>query len=383
MNDVVSGRTVGDQMVDGADLAGWMRGHAAEQGFQLDNSQIAAVKRLVRLQEALLEAERSDGVLARILSRRRRVRGLYLWGGVGRGKSFLMDGFFSATTVARKRRVHFHRFMQEIHRGMRDCQGQADPVRVVARNIASSVRLLCLDEFHITDITDAMLMRRLLEGLIDEGVVIVTTSNFEPAALYLHGLQRTQFLPAIDLIQREFEVANVDGGTDYRLRELEKAGIYHTEADADDLLDDAFAHIAGDDRAEARTLEVEGRPIRARRETQGVAWFEFGELCDGPRGKPDYIELARRYHTILLSGVPVFAASDADKLRRFVWLIDEFYDRRVKLLIAAAAEPDDLIAPESDGDRFLANLNTSLKERLVSRLTEMRTAAYLTQPHLP
>ena len=369
--------------VDAADLAQWMRGHAAEQGFQLDASQAAVIGRFARVQAELLDAERREGVLARILARRRKVRGLYLWGGVGRGKSFLMDGFFSATSVSRKRRVHFHRFMQEIHHGMRDRQGQADPLLAVARDIAARVRLLCLDEFHITDITDAMLMRRLLEGLVGEGVVIVTTSNFAPDELYLHGLQRGQFLPTIELIKREFEVVNVDGGIDYRLRELEKAGIYHTEVDADDMLDEAFAHIAGDDRSEARVLEVEGRAIRARRETQGVGWFEFGELCDGPRGKPDYIELARRYHTILLSGVPVFTGGDADKLRRFVWLIDEFYDRRVKLLIAAAAEPDELIAADDGGDRFLANLNASLKERLVSRLTEMRTAAYLTQPHLP
>jgi cell division protein ZapE len=249
--------------------------------------------------------------------------------------------------------------------------------------MAGEARLICLDEFHITDITDAMLMRRLLEGMFEQGVVLVTTSNFAPDALYLYGLQRNQFLPAIELLKENLERVNVDGDTDYRLRELERAGIYHTETDAAIRLERAFTAVAGHAAADSRALEIEGRIIKARREARGAAWFDFHELCDGPRAKADYIELARRYHTVLLSGVPRFTADDAEKLRRFVWLIDEFYDRRVKLIVAAAVPPSDLIDAVESGDRFQTGLNASLKERLVSRLTEMQTRDYLTQPHLP
>jgi cell division protein ZapE len=273
--------------------------------------------------------------------------------------------------------------MQEVHRGLNELQGEADPLILFARDMAREVRLLCLDEFHITDITDAMLMRRLLEGLFEQGVVLVTTSNFEPDDLYLHGLQRSQFLPAIELIQEYLEIVAIDNGIDYRLRELEKAGVYHTEADAEARLNEAYLAIARHDAAGGGRLEIEGRPINARREARGVAWFEFPELCDGPRAKADYIELARRYHTVLLSGVPRFAIDDADKLRRFVWLVDEFYDRRVKLLIAAAVPAAELVDSAPAEDSFQANLNASLNERLVSRLTEMQTHDYLAQPHLP
>jgi cell division protein ZapE len=368
---------------DSADFREWVRQHAAAHGFDLDASQQAAVEHFERLYEDLMGLVRLEASLIRLLARKRVVRGLYLWGGVGRGKSFLMDSFFNCAPVQRKRRIHFHRFMQEIHREMHRRTGQADPLGAIAREFARDTRLICLDEFHIADITDAMLMKRLLEALFEQGVVMVTTSNFEPDALYLHGLQRNQFLPAIELIKENLDVVNVDAGTDYRLRELEKAGVYHVEANADDALEQVFMNIARHESAESAELEIEGRIIRARRDARGVAWFDFGELCDGPRGKADYIELARRYHTVLVSGVPRFHARDADTLRRFVWLVDEFYDRRVKLIASAAARPEDLIATEDESDKFQANLNISLKERLVSRLTEMQTRDYLTQPHLP
>jgi cell division protein ZapE len=368
--------------LDSAGVGEWMRQHAAEHGFTLDDAQECALSCFERLYEDLLGLERMEAPLIRLLARRRLVQGLYLWGGVGRGKSFLMDSFFNCAPVARKRRVHFHRFMQEVHRGLNALQGQADPLILFAREVAKEVRLLCLDEFHITDITDAMLMRRLLEGLFEQGVVLVTTSNFEPGDLYLHGLQRSQFVPAIELIREYLEVVAIDNGIDYRLRELEKAGVYHTESDAEARLADAYLAIARHDSAEGGRLEIEGRPIQARRAARGVAWFEFSELCEGPRAKADYIELARRYHTVLLSGVPRFAIGDADKLRRFVWLVDEFYDRRVKLIIAAAVPAPDLVDDTPAEDTFQANLNASLNERLVSRLTEMQTHDYLAQPHL-
>lgn len=368
---------------DSPDAAQWVRRHAREHGFELDAAQERALQSFERLYGELTGLERLETSIVRVLARRRAVQGIYLWGGVGRGKSFLMDSFFSCAPTARKRRIHFHRFMQEIHHGLRDRQGRAEPLAGIARDMAREARLICLDEFHITDITDAMLMRRLLESLFDRGVALVTTSNFAPDQLYLHGLQRNQFLPAIDLIKQNLEVVSIDGGTDYRLRELERAGIYHTEADADARLERAFIGVARQESANDGDLEIEGRMIKVRRDARGVVWFDFRELCGGLRAKADYIELARRYHTVLLSGVPKFAAGDADWLRRFVWLIDEFYDRRVKLIIAAAVPPSELIDGAEGGDRFQANLNVSFKERLVSRLTEMQTRDYLTQPHLP
>lgn len=366
-----------------ADVAACIRAHARAHGYALDEAQEAALEHFARVARELADAERRGNGLLRLLGRKREPRGLYLYGGVGRGKSFLMDSFCACVPCASKRRVHFHRFMQEIHHELARVQGQADPLMAVARHIAAGARLLCLDEFHVTDITDAMLMRRLLEGLMSEGVVLVTTSNFHPDALYEHGLQRNQFLPAIALIKERLEVVHVDTGTDYRLRELERAGVYHVEESSDAALEAAFHAMAGRETSGAGELEIEGRTIPVRQHAQEVAWFDFSALCDGPRGKADYIELARRYETILLSGVPRFTVHMADQLRRFVWLIDEFYDRRVKLMISADALPEALFLDADEDDAFQVQLNASLKQRLVSRLTEMQTREYLSRPHLP
>jgi cell division protein ZapE len=375
---------VGAASHDSADFREWISRHAEAHGFTLDASQQRAVEHFERLYEDLIGLERLEASLIRLLARKRVVRGLYIWGGVGRGKSFLMDSFYACAPVERKQRIHFHRFMQQIHRELHRHQGQADPLAVIAREWAKDARLLCLDEFHITDITDAMMMKRLLEALFEQGVVVVTTSNFEPDSLYLHGLQRNQFLSAIDLIKQNLDVINVDTGTDYRLRELEKAGIYHVEDNADAALERAFSSIAGFESEASDEIEIDGRSIRVRRQARNVAWFDFSELCEGPRGKPDYIELARRFHTVIVSGIPRFGARDADKLRRFVWMIDEFYDRRVKLIVSAAAPAESLVITDAEeSDKFQTNLNASLNERLVSRLTEMQTRDYLSEPHLP
>ena len=364
-----------------ADFVKFLRDRAAEHGFAPDEAQHIAAQELQRVHEDLDHREQRRGLLS-FLSRSRVIRGVYLWGGVGRGKSFLMDSFFAFVPDVTKKRVHFHRFMQEIHKGLTKHQGQTDPMSLIAHDFADEVQILCLDEFHVTDITDAMLMRRLLEGLMVEGVVLLTTSNFAPTELYQHGLQRVQFLPAIDLILDRMTVVNVDAGTDYRLRELEKAGTYHLGADADRHLDEGFTQISSGAEDNA-PLEIEDRLIRVRRQAPGIVWFDFEELCAGPRGKPDYIELARRYHTVLISAVPCFTPDDGNILRRFVWLVDEFYDRRVKLMLGAAVPVDDLVAAAADSDGFQAHLNASLKERLASRLTEMQTHQYLAQPHLP
>jgi cell division protein ZapE len=359
---------------ESSDIVQWVRQHARAHGFEPDAAQLNALQHFQRLYEDVAGLERLEASLIRLLARRRVVQGIYLWGGVGRGKSFLMDSFFNCAPVARKRRIHFHRYMQEIHHALNRHQGEEDPLRIIARETARDTRLLCLDEFHVTDITDAMLMRRLLEGLFEMGVVLVTTSNQHPDELYEHGLQRSQFLPAIELIKSNLELVNVDQGIDYRLRELERAGVYHTGDGAEERLEHAFVQIARHESAEDTALEIEDRIINARRLGRGVAWFDFAELCDGPRGKADYIELSRRYHTIVISGIPRFGRNNADVVRRFTWLVDEFYDRRVKLILSAADQPEALYPMAEGGDQFL---------RTVSRLTEMQTHQYLSEPHLP
>ena len=360
--------------VEDPEIVAQVRVRARELGFDLDRAQVGALEHFQRLYEDLVALDRLENSIIRLLARKQVVKGVYLWGGVGRGKSFLMDSFYDCASTPRKRRVHFHRFMQDIHRALHRHQGAENPMAIIAREIAKQTRLLCLDEFHITDITDAMLMRRLLEGIVESGVVLVTTSNQHPDGLYPHGLQRSQFLPAIELLKQSLEVINVDEGVDYRLRELESAGIYHTGPGADARLEKAFATISHHETSTETTLEIEGRMINARRLGSGVAWFDFAELCDGPRGKADYIELGRRYHTMVLSGIPYFGRDNADVVRRFTWLIDEFYDRRVKLIMSAADQPEALYPMAEGGDQFI---------RTVSRLTEMQTHQYLGEPHLP
>jgi cell division protein ZapE len=370
---------------DNLEAVARIRRHAAREGIILDQAQEGALNEFERLYEDLLGLQQLDSWIVRLLARKRVVQGLYLWGGVGRGKSFLMDAFFDCAPLADKRREHFHRFMQDIHRRMRDLQGQEDPLMLIARDIAKQVRLLCLDEFQVTDITDAMLMRRLLEGLFEQAVVLVTTSNLHPDDLYKHGLQREQFLPAIELIKQNLRLVNVDAGIDYRLRTLEQAGVYHypLSSVADEKLAQAFTAIAHEPGAADVALEIESRVIRAKRVAGGVAWFDFGQLCDGPRGQADYIELARRYHTVIISAVPRLEPAIIDVARRFTWLVDEFYDRKVKLIISAEVAVQALFALADAGDAFLKNLNISFVDRTVSRLIEMQTHDYLALPHLP
>ena len=348
---------------------------AQSHGFSLDTAQLRVVGHFQRLHDELTQSEQAGYSLLSVFMRERPVRGLYLWGGVGRGKSFLMDAFFDSVAIARKSRVHFHRFMQDIHHRLRDLQGEENPLLRIASDIAEDFRLLCLDEFHVTDIGDAMLMRNLLQGLFDQGLVLVTTSNQIPDELYRDGLQRAQFLPAIDLIKHHLEVVQVDGGADYRLRVLEKGGVFHFPADAraDAAMANTFEAIAGGPGQRDIELEIEGRAIRALRTGPGVAWFRFGELCSGPRGQADYIELARRYHTVLISEVRRLGPGEADRRRRFAWLIDEFYDRRVKLIISAEARLTELLqVAASDVEA----------ERATSRLVEMQTRQYLSEAHL-
>lgn len=371
--------------VDSRDVADWMRQHAAEHGYTLDAAQEATLPAFQRLYEDLVALERFDHSLIRLIARRKLVQGLYLWGGVGRGKSFLMDSFFIAAPTARRKRIHFHRFMQEIHHALRDLQGTANPLRAVAHAIAERVRLLCLDEFHVTDITDAMLMRNLLESLFEEGVVLVTTSNTHPDGLYRNGLQRDGFLPAIALLKSHLEVIEVDADIDYRLRAISATGTYHCPADpaAESRVAALFHEVARHTGESDVPIEVEGRSFHARRAANGVGWFDFRTLCDGPRGKPDYIELARRFHTVFVTGVPALTARERDIARRFVWLIDEFYDRRVKLILAADVPVDTLFRQVPLDDVYKEQRGSGEFDRTVSRLVEMQSGAYLAEPHLP
>ncbi|HKQ24371.1 MAG TPA: cell division protein ZapE [Burkholderiales bacterium] len=348
---------------------------AVEHGFTLDSAQDRALVQLERLHGELTEAERSGRSWLRMFQRPRPIRGLYLWGGVGRGKSFLMDIFFDALPLERKRRVHFHRFMQDIHHRLKAVQGEENPLARIAAEISAEARLLCLDEFQVSDIGDAMLMRNLLAGLFDRGAVLVTTSNQHPDELYLHGLQRAQFLPAIELLKNRLDIVQVEGGTDYRLRVLEKDGVYHFPLDAvaERAMEHTFESVAGTAGKREVELEIEGRVFKARRMAPGVGWFEFESVCNGPRGQADYIELARRFHTVLISQLRRFAAGDTDRQRRFTWLVDEFYDRRVKLILSAEDRLPELF--------HAARVGTET-DRTISRLTEMQTRNYLSEPHL-
>jgi cell division protein ZapE len=356
-------------------LLGSFQHIARRHGFTLDLAQERALVSFHRLYLELDALQRRRRLWPWLWSRPRRASGIYLWGPVGRGKSFLMDQFFELVPLRKKQRAHFHRFMQSIHHNLRQLQGVADPLKLVAARIARHTQLLCLDEFQVTDIGDAMLMRGLLEGLLEHRVILVTTSNQHPAELYAHGLQRAQFLPAIQLIEDNLEVLQLDGDNDYRLRTLTRAGVYHQplNADAERALERAFLGVAAEPGMMQVPIEIEGRQIVARRVAPGTIWFDFSELCETPRGTADYIELARRYHTVLVSGVPRFQPHQGDNLRRFTWLVDEFYDRQVKLIVSAEETVERLYDAVPD---------RTDTERTRSRLIEMQTTRYLSLPHL-
>ncbi len=286
-----------------------------------------------------------------------------------------MDTFFSYAGLEKKRRVHFYRFMQEIHQRLGELKGTADPLASAARQIAQQARLICFDEFHVSDIADAMLLGRLLQELLARGIVFVMTSNYYPDALYPSGLQRERFLPAIALLKQHLEMVHVNGKLDYRLQTLEKIDVYHhpVDAAAEAKLFQAFKRVAAAG-GEPAMLEIEGRKIAAKRCAQGVAWFEFAELCAGPRAPADYIEIARRFHTVLISHIPRMSPKQAAEAKRFMGLIDEFYDRRVKLIVSAEVPPEALYDEGIDRREFT---------RTVSRLQEMQTHHYLSLAHLP
>ena len=346
-------------------------------GFRADAAQAQVAARLTALQRELLATQRAWNARRRRWRWLRRgspaVRGLYLWGSVGRGKTYLMDLFHDLLPVAAKRRLHFHHFMRLVHDELRRVAGRSDPLREVAAELARDTRVLCFDEFHVADIGDAMILGELLGALFAAGTTVVATSNTPPARLYENGLQRRRFLPAIAQIERHMAVVRIAGEADHRLAVLRRGGIYRIDAGANALLGRFRALSHGEARC-GDVITVRDRPIHARRCAGDVAWFDFDAVCAGPRSNDDYIELARLFSTVLISGVPVLDAAKEDQARRFIGLVDEFYDRNVKLLLAAAAPPEALYAGERHGAEFA---------RTRSRLSEMQSAAYLGSRHRP
>jgi cell division protein ZapE len=341
-----------------------------ERGYQADPAQLRAVAALQRCQdEWAAYKSRRGNALTKALIRPPIPRGVYMYGGVGRGKSFLMDAFFQAVPLTRKTRLHFHEFMREVHRELQDLKGTLNPLDELGRRIARRFRLICFDEFHVADVTDAMILHRLLDALFRNRVSIITTSNFHPDGLYPNGLHRDRILPAIALLKAQMEVINVDNGTDYRSRTLEHVQLYHTPLgpQADAALDAAFNELA-EARDEAPVLQIEHRSIHARRKAGGVVWFDFKALCGGPRSQNDYLELAAQFHTLILSNVPLMPPKLASEARRFTWLVDVLYDRRVKLIVSAAVPAQDLYTDGPLAHEF---------PRTVSRLNEMQSAEFL------
>ncbi len=340
----------------------------ASRGFVSDPSQRRAAERLQRLYEEWSAYKaRRNSALKRLIVKPPLPRGVYLWGAVGRGKSFLMDAFYRCVPLVRKRRVHFHHFMREIHRELDSLKGTEDPIAAVAERTARRYRLICFDEFHVSDIADAMILGRYLQQVMDRGVQFVMTSNYHPDRLYPDGLQRARFAPAIALLKARLDVVEVDNGTDYRRLKMEKLEAYHVGAGGEAALERIFAELK-DVEEETQALDVEGRRIPYRRRAGGLVWFEFAALCGGPRSYADYVDLTQRFHTVILSGVPRMSAKHADAARRFTWLVDVLYDERVNLLVAAAAPPEALFTEGAHSAEF---------QRTASRLHEMRSAEYL------
>ena len=345
----------------------------ARRGFVADAAQMAAASRLQRMHDEFVayKAQRSNR-LKKLINRPPVPRGVWLYGGVGRGKSFLMDSFYASIPVVRKTRLHFHEFMRGVHRSLQDLKGQPDPLDAVALRVARRYRLICFDEFHVSDIADAMILERLMRALFARGVTFVMTSNYHPDMLYPEGLHRARVLPAIALIKANVDVIEVDAGTDYRRRSFSEVRAYHWPlgANADRALRDAFAALA-EARDEEPRLLIEHREIRALRRAGSVVWFDFRTLCGGPRSQNDYLEIASQFHTVILSGVPRMSAAMASEARRFVWLVDVLYDRRVKLVVSAECPAAELYTEGAMVAEF---------HRTVSRITEMQSREYLEAP---
>ncbi|TAK91954.1 MAG: cell division protein ZapE [Burkholderiaceae bacterium] len=349
------------------------RQHLQQRGYQSDSAQLRAIERLQQCEDEWRGyKEQRSTKLRRLVLYPDLPQGVYLWGGVGRGKSFLMDSFYLAVPLIKKTRMHFHEFMREVHRQLDELKGTADPLEQVAERIADKYRLICFDEFHVSDIADAMILYRLLDALFRNRVSLVMTSNYPPHGLYPDGLHRDRLLPAIALIQQHLAVVNVDAGVDYRQRTLAHVQTYHMPLDdtAQAALTQAFELLA-EAEDESPLLMIETRQIHALRRAGGVVWFSFAEIFEGPRSQNDYLEIASQFHTVIVSGVPQMSAGMASAARRFTWLVDIFYDHKIKLILSAAVKADEL---------YLAGVLANEFQRTVSRLVEMQSQEYLNAP---
>ena len=349
--------------------------------FFHDAAQENAVRHLQRLYDDLIARDQGkSGLMGKLFGKKPQgpVKGLYFWGGVGRGKTYLVDTFFDALPFEQKMRTHFHRFMKRVHEEMKTLKGEKNPLTIIGKRFADEARVICFDEFFVSDITDAMILATLMEELFKNGVSLVATSNIVPDGLYKDGLQRARFLPAIALLKEHTDIVNVDSGVDYRLRALEQAELFHFPLGqaAEDSLRKSFQSLLPDctHMVENEALMIENRAIHAVRVCEDVAWFEFRELCDGPRSQNDYIELGKIFHAVILANVEQMSVAKDDMARRFINLVDEFYDRNVKLIISAEVELKDLYA----GGRLSFEF-----QRTLSRLLEMQSHEFLSRPHRP
>lgn len=354
----------------------------ATTDFQYDAAQENAVKELQRLYDELTQPQKK--LMWRIKLQKTfgkgmtkpSIQGIYFWGGVGRGKTYLVDTFYECLPFDNKMRIHFHRFMHRVHQELKTLSGQADPLKKIAATFANETRVICFDEFFVSDITDAMILGTLMEELFAHGIVLVATSNIIPDELYKNGLQRARFLPAIELINVNTRIVNVDSGVDYRLRTLEQAEIFHYPLDnkANENLHIYFRQLAPEAGSENQNIEIEGRMIPSLHNADGVVMFEFRAVCDGPRSQTDYMEISRLYHSVLIANVEQMGQATDDIARRFIAMIDEFYERNVKLIISAEVAMQDLYTEGQLSFEF---------RRCLSRLKEMQSHDYLASEHIP
>jgi len=349
----------------------------AKRKFNSDRAQLEAVRHLERLRAELAAAAAAPlgkRLVRSLTGTGGAPRGVYLWGGVGRGKTWLMDLFYSSLAIAPKRRTHFYRFMQEVHADLKRLKGMQSPLDGVADKIAKKSRVICFDELFVSDIADAMILANLFGALLKRGVALVFTSNVKPKDLYKGGLQRDRFLPTIALLEKHCDVVSVEGGVDYRLRQLTAAPIYLPSGDpaTPGRLADLFDDLSDDDVETGHDITVNHRKIKVVRESENVIWFEFAALCEGPRSPADYIAIASEYQSVIIANVPVFSVEADNAARRFISVIDEFYDRGVNVIISAAAPPSDLYKGEKVKFEF---------QRTASRLAEMQSEDYLARAH--
>jgi cell division protein ZapE len=353
-----------------------------DPAFQYDTAQENAVKELQRLYDELIHPEKKRTWRVKLQSKfgkgmsKPSIQGLYFWGGVGRGKTYLVDTFYECLPFERKMRIHFHRFMHRVHQEMKKLEGQVDPLKIIAKTFSKEAKVICFDEFFVSDITDAMILGTLMEELFSHGIVLVATSNIVPDDLYRNGLQRVRFLPAIELINQNTRIVNVDSGIDYRLRTLEQAEIFHYPLDnqANQNLHKYFKQLAPELGTKDQKIEIAGRKIPTLIFADGVVMFDFRAVCDGPRSQTDYMEISRLYHTVLIANVEQMGKATDDIARRFIAMVDEFYERNVKLIMSAEVSIEELY---SDGQ-----LNFEFR-RCLSRLNEMQSHDYLASQHVP